>query len=119
MNLKATLKKLRDTYVIKQVQRAKLPEFAPDRIRRYRFIFSGRVQKVGFRLEVCELAESLGLTGFCQNLDNGDVLAELQGADNRIQHLVSFMGSLKRIRIKHQVVEELPIDTRETAFIQR
>lgn len=116
MSLKSTFITIRDNYVIHQAQKAKFPEFAPDDIRRYRITFSGRVQKVGFRLEVCELAQRLGLTGYCKNLENGDVKAEFQGSDNKIQFLVSFMESLKRIKITNKVVEELEVNTAETEF---
>lgn len=102
--------------MIQQVQRIKLPEFETDTIHRCRVIFSGRVQKVGFRLEVCELAKRLELTGFCQNLENGDVMAELQGSDAKIKYLISFMESLKRIKIKNKVIEELVVDEQETGF---
>ena len=119
LHFKDRFKQLRDTYVVNQAQQAKLPQFAPDRLRRYRIIFSGRVQKVGFRLEVSELARRLGLTGFCQNLENGDVLAELQGPDNKIQYLISFMESLKRIKIRNKVMTELSPDIGEIAFVQK
>ena len=92
--VKETFKKVRDWLVIDQVRRAKLPDFPESHVCRYRIIFSGRVQKVGFRLEVQEFAKRLGLTGFCENLPNGDVLAELQGEENKILFLVSFMESL-------------------------
>lgn len=117
--MKALLKKIRDGYVIKQVQRARLPVFEPDSRKRYRVIFSGRVQKVGFRLEVCELAKRLTLTGFCENLENGDVLVEVQGSDNKISYLISFMESLKRIKIKHKVMEALEVDQKERGFSRR
>ena len=119
MRFKDRFKQARDTYVVNQARRAKLPQFAPDCLRRYRVVFSGRVQKVGFRLEVSELAGRLGLTGFCQNLENGDVLAELQGPDNKIQYLISFMESLKRIKIRNKVMTELEPDTDEIAFVQK
>lgn len=116
MSLKQAFKNIRDNYVIHQVKRLKLPAFEPDPIRRYRITFSGRVQKVGFRLEVCELAKRLDLTGFCKNLENGNVLAELQGPGNKIDYLVSFLESLKRIKIRNKVVEELVINSEETTF---
>lgn len=116
LSLKERFVKFRDDYVIKQVEKLQLPAFPSDDVRRYRVIFSGRVQKVGFRLEVCELAKRLNLTGFCQNLANGDVLAELQGQDNKIQYLISFMESLKRIKIENKVIEELDLDKEDTEF---
>ena len=117
--MKNIFKKIRDQYVIDQVRKAQLPHFEEDTVRRYRILFQGRVQKVGFRLEVCELAKRLGLTGFCENLENKDVLAEIQGPENRIRYLVSFMESLKRIKIKNKVVEELEIDSGETEFLKK
>lgn len=119
MSLKERFIKFRDNYVINQAHGAKLPEFAPDAVRRYRITFSGRVQNVGFRLEVCQLAKRLGLTGFCKNLENGDVLAELQGPDNKIKYLVSFMESLKRIKIREKVIEELEVNAGEKEFAQQ
>lgn len=119
VSLKRSFIKIRDNYVINQVQNLKLPEFEADSIHRYRVIFSGRVQKVGFRLEVCELAKRLKLTGFCKNLENGDVMAELQGADNKITYLISFMEFLKRIKIKNKVIEELEVDKTETEFTKQ
>lgn len=118
MSLKAKFVKIRDDYVINQVKRADIPNFEPDDIRRYRVVFSGRVQKVGFRLEVCELAKRLELTGFCRNLENGDVMAEFQGSHNKIEYLISFMENLKRIKIKNKEIEELPVDTKVTDFVK-
>lgn len=72
-------KKLRHNYVINQVKNAKIPQFAESEKIRMHIVFSGRVQKVGFRLEVAEFAERLGLTGKIRNLENGDVDLEIQG----------------------------------------
>lgn len=119
MSLKSWFVRTRDAAVVAQVQRAKLPVFGESETKRWRIIFSGRVQKVGFRLEVSELAGRLGLTGFCRNLENGDVLAELQGSEEKIRYLVAFMESLKRIRIRKKIVEELPPDLTETGFFQQ
>ena len=116
MSFKQTLKKLRDDYVMGQVRRLTLPAFPEEPLCRYRVRFSGRVQKVGFRLEVCELAQRLSLTGFCQNLENGDVLAELQGGETRILFLLSFMESLKRIKIHEKVMTPMELHPDETGF---
>lgn len=116
MSLKDTFKKIRDDYVIRQAHGVELPEFVSGTTRRYRVKFSGRVQKVGFRLEVCELAQRLGLTGWCRNLENGDVLAEFQGPTERIDFLISFMESLKRIKIREKSMEEIEAVSGETGF---
>ena len=119
MGIVDLLKRVRDHYVIRQAERAVLPEFEADAVIRRRVIFRGRVQKVGFRLEVLELAKRLELTGFCRNLESGDVLVELQGAANRIDWLVAFMEQLKRIRIREKTVEELAVDPSETEFLKQ
>ena len=93
-------KKSRDDYVIRQVEKAKLPDFEDDYFVRRRVTFSGRVQHVGFRLELEQMATRLGLTGWVKNLENGDVQAEIQGYESRIRYLLKFMRSLKRIKIE-------------------
>lgn len=109
MSLKDRFITIRDNYVINQVKKLTLPRFEESPVRRYRITFSGRVQKVGFRLEVTELIKKLGITGTCENLENGDVVAELQGPENKVKFLVSFMESLKRIKITNKVIEELEV----------
>ncbi len=116
MSIKSWIKKVKNGYVIKQAQNAKLPQFAPDDMVRRHYIFKGRVQKVGFRIEVIELAKRLGVTGFVNNLENGDVEAELQGSKNKIDFLVSFMESLKRIKITSKEENEIPIVEEEKEF---
>ncbi len=119
MSLKENFKRIRDNYVINQVRKAELPKFNESVVKRYKITFSGRVQKVGFRLEVCELAKRLGLTGYCGNLANGDVLAELQGQNNKIQYLITFMESLKRIKIRNKVIDEVEVLNGEIGFLKK
>lgn len=118
MSIKSMFKGIRDNYVIRQAQRLDIPEFGDTEGCRYRVLFSGRVQKVGFRLEVCELAKRLELTGFCKNLESGEVLAEFQGPEEKIKFLISFMESLKRIKIRNKVVERLELDEHLTEFMR-
>ena len=116
LNMKRRFKQIRDNYVIRQAERVVLPEFPAAPVCRRRIRFSGRVQKVGFRLEVCELAKRLGLTGWCMNLEDGDVLAELQGTEARIDFLVTFMESLKRIKIRNKQIKEAEVLPNEKTF---
>ena len=62
-----------------------------DAARRY-FLVSGRVQGVGYRYFARRAAQSLGLSGWVRNLDDGGVEAEAQGP---AQSLVSFEGLLR------------------------
>jgi acylphosphatase len=59
----------------------------------YRFIISGKVQKVGYRQAIAEAVAPLGLTGFIRNLDNGTVEA-CTTLDDTTYHL--FVSFLKR-----------------------
>ena len=119
MSIKQYISIFKNNYVINQVAKAKLPEFKQSEIVRYRLLFSGRVQKVGFRLEVCELAKRLNLTGYCMNLENGDVEAELQGEQEKIMYLIAFMHSLKRIKINQYTLSECPLQENETSVIKK
>ena len=111
-----TFKKVRDNYVIKQVEKAKLPDFEEDRFVRRRINFSGRVQHVGFRLELEQMAKRLELTGWVKNQENGDVLAEIQGFESRIRFLLKFMHSLKRINIEKMENKPRSLQQGETTF---
>ncbi|MCB1104835.1 MAG: acylphosphatase [Cephaloticoccus sp.] len=50
--------------------------------------FSGRVQGVGFRYATLQLAKEFEVTGFVQNLVDGRVLLEVEGAKAEIDALV-------------------------------
>ena len=110
-------KKIRDEYVINQVDRIKLPCFETSPIVRKRLIFSGRVQKVGFRLETYELAKKLNLTGWVKNNFDKNVEAEIQGEDKKIEFLVTYMKSLKRASVHNVEIKEIPILNHETEFV--
>ena len=112
------IKTFRNNYVINQVKKQTLPSFEESEIKRFKIHFKGRVQKVGFRLEVCEMSQRLGLVGYCKNLENGDVEAELQGEVLKIEYLLDFMKSLKRIKINYMRKEEQPLKDGET-FVER
>ena len=116
MSLKNALKKVRDGYIINQVRKIKLPVFDESDAVRLGITFFGRVQKVGFRLEVKELSDRLELTGFCQNLPGGSVYCELQGEKDKINYLIAFMESLVRIKIRNKEVKELDFIHGETEF---
>ncbi|MGM0395948.1 MAG: acylphosphatase [Bacillota bacterium] len=106
-----------NNYVKKQVEDLKLQEFKPSEIRRKEIIFSGKVQKVGFRLEVFELANKLGLTGWVENLPDGSVKSQLQGEEDRIEFLVDFMRSLKRAKVDKVETTELEVLKDEKVFL--
>lgn len=49
---------------------------------------SGRVQGVGFRYYIYNIANNLGLTGYVKNLFNGDVEVFAEGREEFLQELV-------------------------------
>ncbi|WP_052342672.1 acylphosphatase [Bacillus sp. EB01] len=110
------LKKLRDSYVINHANRTRLPFFDSSNKVRRKVVFSGRVQNVGFRLELVCLAERLGLAGWVRNREDGSVEAELQGEEAKIDFLIKCMQSLKRASVKEMIVTDLPVDKEDETF---
>lgn len=87
-----------------------------EEIVRKRIIFKGEVQFVGFRFQSKYLADSLGLTGYVQNLDNGDVLMEVQGRERTIDDLIICLHQRKPIRIDSMEEEYLSLKEKEKGF---
>lgn len=116
MGLIYYFKKLRDGYVINQVKHIKLSYFEPSPTVRKRLIFSGRVQKVGFRLEIYELAKRLNLTGWVKNRNDKNVEAEIQGENEKIVFLIKYMKSLKRASVHDVAINEIPTVDDEADF---
>lgn len=110
------LKSARNTYICHQVNRVRLPDFEENRFVRRHITFHGRVQKVGFRIELAQMAERLELTGWVKNAENGKVIAEVQGFESRIRFLLKFMNSLKRIKIRKMENKPHSIKETETEF---
>jgi len=117
MTVKEFLLALRNRHVSNRVSREVLPDFPNTTPVRYRMVFSGRVQGVGFRYETEQLAQRLGLTGICENLPNGDVLTELQGPRSKLDYYLNYMNHRQRIRIDHQTVTEIPVILGEIGFL--
>ena len=112
------LKKIRDDYVINQVKNIILPAFQPSPTVREGVKFTGRVQKVGFRLEIYELAKRLELSGWVQNTKDRNVEAELQGEQEKIEFLINYMRSLKRASVREVVKNQQPV-REEAGFVIR
>jgi len=86
-------------------------------MKRYLMIFTGRVQRVGFRYHTYELARSLGLTGKVRNLMNGDVEIEVQGSDDAFN---KFLGGVLKgngfIKVADYSMKEIPVDPTEKTY---
>ncbi|MBR0227043.1 MAG: acylphosphatase [Clostridia bacterium] len=83
---------------------------------RWRIIFSGKVQHVGFRYTAYYLAKELYLTGWVRNLPDGRVLLEAQGGVSRIRKLVLQLKSQSHIHIEHTQIEEIPLLPHDRGF---
>lgn len=83
---------------------------------RKKLIFKGKVQFVGFRFQAKYLADTLGLTGYVENLDNGDVLMEVQGREQTIDDLIVCLHQRKPIRIDSIEQEYLSLREKEREF---
>ena len=85
-------------------------------IRRYRFVFYGRVQGVGFRWRVRMAAGALGLTGWVANEWDGSVRMEIQGTDAEIAQVLSGLTGDRYIDITEFEQEEIPLQPKERSF---
>ncbi len=85
-------------------------------LRKY-ILVSGRVQGVGFRYHIMNLALEYHLTGWVRNLNNGAVEMEIQGESDALEQFIQNMDSGTHwIRIDHCSVTEVSIILEETAF---
>lgn len=78
-----------------------------EKIRKHIYV-SGRVQGVGFRFRVQQLARGLDLTGWVRNLDDGRVEMELQGTQVEMDRLFDRLGQDRYIRIDGFEAERIP-----------
>ena len=87
-----------------------------DDIVRKKLIFKGEVQFVGFRFQSKYLEDTLGLTWYVENLQNGDVMMEVQGRMETIQDLILCLHQKKPIRIESIEEETLSVKAGEKKF---
>ncbi|MDD6519784.1 MAG: acylphosphatase [Oribacterium sp.] len=70
--------------------------------------FSGDVQGVGFRFRSYYIAQSLGLTGWVENMWDGRVEMEVQGSESAIQELLARIRQQRWIDITDLEMSEIP-----------
>ena len=86
---------------------------------RKHFIFSGRVQEVGFRFKTYRKALTLSLTGYVRNLYDGSVEAEVQGEPLHIELLLDHLRNDRFISIDSMEVKEIKVIENEKTFVMK
>ncbi len=80
----------------------------------------GRVQGVGFRMFVKDLAMELGASGWVKNMSDGSVTMEFQGEPQTIERLIA---EIKKgddwIKVTNFTQEDLPVVVGENTFAIR
>ena len=117
MVFKRLIQKMQKDYVVKRVDGIELPSFNEGKLIREHIVFTGRVQKIGFRMEMNLIAQRIGLTGWVKNNDSGSVEAEVQGDKDKIDFLKQQMKSLKRAKVSHIETRELQVEENEKSFV--
>jgi len=78
---------------------------------RYTVHFTGRVQGVGFRYTVMHIAEDHKAAGFVQNLHDGRVLLDVEGASADLDMFVAdILRRMGRYVTDHSIVESQATD---------
>lgn len=82
-------------------------------------LFSGKVQKVGFRAYVKDAALSLGLSGEVENLADGRVRALITGEEAIIEKCISMTYSCPRAVIRQASETEYVYTEFSGFFVKR
>lgn len=85
---------------------------------RWNMTLTGRVQHVGLRFRAKRTAQQLGLTGWVQNLEDGNVELELQGKQSDIYRFLNTLGSFPGIHFSIIRAKKLAPET-EPRFVIR
>ena len=85
-------------------------------MKRYRILFKGRVQGVGFRFTAKMIADRLNLTGSVKNLYNYDVESYVQGKVESIERFIYELENQRFIRIESIDKTEVDLIADEKSF---
>lgn len=103
---------------LKQKAAEATPEL-PAGTQRRRYIVRGQVQGVGFRYRAKYAADTLGLTGWVQNEDDGSVTLEVQGDPDHFYQLFAMIQRSDYIVITDLAEKTIPPDPYERRFSVR
>ena len=78
-------------------------------LKRFHVIYTGRVQGVGFRYTVRQLAHGFDAVGFVRNLADGRVEMLIEGEEEELNRFVKHVGGSDLAPyIRHEAVEAEP-----------
>ena len=83
------------------------------------YLFSGRVQHVGFRWRARQAALKFGCTGWCRNNPDGTVSMEIQGTEVKINLVIAAIRCGRYIHVEHMEFSTLPAVPDEKEFISK
>ncbi len=86
---------------------------------RWRILFSGKVQHVGFRYTAYYLSRDLYLTGWVDNLPDGRVEMEVQGSVSQLRKLVLRLKAQSHVEITNMDITEIAPLPHERRFSVR
>ena len=92
------------------------PPALPEGTVRRRYSIEGQVQVVGFRYRARYAAQSLGLTGWVENEDDGSVTLEVQGDPDKFMRLFAMIQKSDYIQITSLRQRDLAPDPWERDF---
>lgn len=96
-------------------KRRPVPHLPENTIRR-RYRFFGDVQGVGFRYRAKYAAETLALTGWVENEEDGSVTMEVQGLPDTIDKMFPIINGSDWIHITDMQCKEIPLNMWDTGF---
>lgn len=100
-------------------QKDRTPPVLPEGTVRRRYSICGQVQGVGFRYRARYAAQTLELTGWVQNEDDGTVTLEVQGDPDKFLKLFALIQKSDYIQITDIRQKDLPPDPWERGFAVR
>lgn len=95
------------------------PPALPEGTVRRRYTIEGQAQGVGFRYRARYAAQSLDLTGWVENEDDGSVTLEVQGDPDKFMKLFALIQRSDYIQITGIHQKDLPPDPWERGFSVR
>ena len=83
---------------------------------RYRVIYEGRVQGVGFRYTTASIARRHPVSGYVKNLADGTVEVQVEGPRERVDAFLRDVAAVFGENITHSTVQEASPDVSQEGF---